>query len=53
MESCRVLSRNGNEVIIEQFGVARFLFMNHAIHLMVRALERRPRPSTSRSFPAT
>lgn len=39
MESCRVLSRNGNEVIIEQFGVARFLFMSKTIHLIVRAIE--------------
>ncbi|WP_229213085.1 MULTISPECIES: SRPBCC family protein [unclassified Duganella] len=39
MESCRVLSRNGNEVIIEQFGVARFLFMTKSIHLIVRATE--------------
>ncbi|MGK5017885.1 SRPBCC family protein [Janthinobacterium sp. HLS12-2] len=39
LSSCRVLSRNGNEVIIEQQGVARFLFMNHAIHLVVRATE--------------
>lgn len=39
MSYCRVLSRNGNEVIIEQQGVARFLFMNHAIHLVVRATE--------------
>ncbi|SDG92999.1 Ribosome association toxin PasT (RatA) of the RatAB toxin-antitoxin module [Duganella sp. OV458] len=39
MESCKVLSRNGNEVIIEQFGVARFLFMNRTIHLIVRATE--------------
>jgi len=39
MESCRVLSRNGNEVIIEQFGVARFLFMSKSIHLIVRATE--------------
>jgi ribosome-associated toxin RatA of RatAB toxin-antitoxin module len=39
MESCRVLSRNGNEVILEQFGVARFLFMSKAIHLIVRATE--------------
>ena len=36
---CRVLSRNGNEAIIEQFGTARFLFMTKAIHLVVRALE--------------
>jgi ribosome-associated toxin RatA of RatAB toxin-antitoxin module len=39
LESCKVLSRNGNEVIIEQFGVARFLFMAKAIHLIVRATE--------------
>ena len=39
MESCKVLSRNGNEVIIEQFGVARFLFMSRSIHLIVRATE--------------
>jgi ribosome-associated toxin RatA of RatAB toxin-antitoxin module len=39
MESCKVLSRNGNEVIIEQFGVARFLFMSKSIHLIVRATE--------------
>jgi len=37
--SCRVLSRNGNEVIIEQFGTARFLFMSRSIHLIVRATE--------------
>lgn len=39
MESCKVLSRTGNEVIIEQFGVARFLFMQRSIHLIVRAVE--------------
>jgi ribosome-associated toxin RatA of RatAB toxin-antitoxin module len=39
MESCKVLSRTGNEVIIEQFGVARFLFMSKSIHLIVRATE--------------
>ena len=39
LESCKVLSRNGNEVIIEQFGVARFLFMSKSIHLVVRATE--------------
>ncbi|MCL6483647.1 MULTISPECIES: SRPBCC family protein [Janthinobacterium] len=44
LSSCRVLSRNGNEVIIEQQGMARFLFMNYAIHLVVRATET---PSTS------
>jgi ribosome-associated toxin RatA of RatAB toxin-antitoxin module len=39
MESCKVLSRTGNEVIVEQFGVARFLFMSKSIHLIVRATE--------------
>jgi ribosome-associated toxin RatA of RatAB toxin-antitoxin module len=39
MESSKVLSRNGNEVIIEQFGVARFLFMSRAIHLIVKSVE--------------
>lgn len=39
LESCKVLSRNGNEVMIEQFGVARLLFMTRAIHLIVRATE--------------
>ncbi|WP_296001972.1 SRPBCC family protein [Rugamonas sp.] len=39
LSSCRVLSRNGNEVIIEQMGTARFLFMSRSIHLVVRATE--------------
>jgi len=39
LESCKVLSRNGNEVIVEQFGTARFLFMSRSIHLVVRATE--------------
>jgi len=39
LNSCRVLSRNGNEVIIEQLGTARFLFMSKSIHLIVRATE--------------
>lgn len=39
MTACRVMSRNGNEVIIEQFGNARFLFMSRSIHLIVRATE--------------
>lgn len=39
LESCKVLSRNGNEVMIEQFGVARLLFMSRPIHLIVRATE--------------
>jgi ribosome-associated toxin RatA of RatAB toxin-antitoxin module len=39
LESCKVLSRNGNEAIVEQFGTARFLFMSRSIHLVVRATE--------------
>ena len=39
LSSCRVLSRNGNEVIIEQQGTARFLFMSHPVRLVVRAME--------------
>jgi ribosome-associated toxin RatA of RatAB toxin-antitoxin module len=39
LSSCRILSRNGNEVIIEQFGTAHFLFMSKSIHLIVRATE--------------
>jgi ribosome-associated toxin RatA of RatAB toxin-antitoxin module len=39
MESSRVLSRNGNETIIEQFGTAHFLFVTRGIHLVVRATE--------------
>ena len=42
LESCKVLSRNGNEVILEQFGVARFLFMSKSIHLIVRVTENGP-----------
>ncbi|MDC8757706.1 SRPBCC family protein [Janthinobacterium fluminis] len=42
LASCRVLSRNGNEVIVEQFGTARFLFMSRSIHLIVRATENPP-----------
>lgn len=44
LSACRVLSRNGNEVVIEQQGVARFLFMSNPIHLVVRAMEK---PMTS------
>ena len=37
--SCKVLSRNGNDVVVEQFGTVRFLFMSKSIHLIVRATE--------------
>lgn len=39
LASCKVLSRSGREVIIEQFGTAHFLIMSKSIHLIVRALE--------------
>ena len=39
LASSSVLSRNGNEVIVEQTGTARFLFMSKSIHLIVRATE--------------
>lgn len=39
LDSCKVLSRSGNEVIIEQFGTARFLVVTRAIHLIVRSVE--------------
>lgn len=39
LSACRVLSRNGNEAIVEQFGTAHFLFMSKSIHLVVRATE--------------
>lgn len=36
---CRVLARNGNEVIVEQYGTARFLFVARPVHLVVRITE--------------
>ncbi len=39
LASCKILSRAGNRVIIEQFGSARFLFMSKSIHLIVQATE--------------
>ncbi len=35
----KVMSRTGNRVIIEQAGVARFLFLSRPIHLVVQAAE--------------
>lgn len=40
LERARVLSRSGDEAVIEQFGVARFLFFRRAIRLVVQARER-------------
>ena len=39
MHSSHVLSRSGNEAIVEQYGVARFLFVKHDIHLVVHVRE--------------
>ena len=39
LTSARILSRTGNEVVIEQLGAARFLFMSTPIHLIVRSTE--------------
>ncbi|MES2322189.1 MAG: SRPBCC family protein [Pseudomonadota bacterium] len=39
MKATRVLSRNGNKAVVEQFGVARFLFFTRSIHLVVSVLE--------------
>ncbi len=39
LEKTRVLSRTGNRAIIEQSGVARFLFLTRAIHLIVQVAE--------------
>lgn len=39
MHISRVLSRSGNDVVVEQFGVARFLFIRRPIHLVVQVTE--------------
>ena len=39
LQTTKVLSRTGNRVIIEQSGVARFLFFSRTIHLVVQAAE--------------
>jgi ribosome-associated toxin RatA of RatAB toxin-antitoxin module len=39
MQASHVLSRNGNQAVLEQFGVARFLFIRRAIHLVVQVVE--------------
>ena len=39
LEKTKVLSRTGNRAIIEQSGVARFLFLSRSIHLIVQAAE--------------
>ncbi|MFT5642744.1 MAG: ribosome-associated toxin RatA of RatAB toxin-antitoxin module [Janthinobacterium sp.] len=39
LASAKILSRAGNQIVIEQFGAARFLFIAKPIHLIVRATE--------------
>ncbi|MES2018767.1 MAG: SRPBCC family protein [Pseudomonadota bacterium] len=39
LNKTKILSRTGNRVIIEQSGVARFLFLSRTIHLIVQAAE--------------
>ncbi len=39
MDKSKVISRAGNRVLIEQAGVARFLFLSRAIELVVHASE--------------
>jgi ribosome-associated toxin RatA of RatAB toxin-antitoxin module len=39
LEKAKVLSRTGNRAIIEQSGVARFLFLSRSIHLIVQVAE--------------
>lgn len=40
--SCRVVSRNGNEVVIEQTGSTGLLFFRKTVHIVVRAVETPP-----------
>lgn len=42
LHSTRVVSRNGDSVIVEQLGTARFLFFSQTIRLLVRVQERAP-----------
>jgi len=39
LEKTKVISRTGNRAIIEQSGVARFLFLSRTIHLIVQVAE--------------
>ena len=42
LKSARVVSRNGDKVIVEQLGAARFLFFSHDIRLVVQVQEQAP-----------
>ncbi|MES2128615.1 MAG: SRPBCC family protein [Pseudomonadota bacterium] len=39
LQTSRVIARMGSDVVVEQFGVARFMFMSRDIHLLVRVTE--------------
>jgi ribosome-associated toxin RatA of RatAB toxin-antitoxin module len=39
LEKTKVVSRTGNRAIVEQSGVARFLFLSRTIHLIVQVAE--------------
>jgi ribosome-associated toxin RatA of RatAB toxin-antitoxin module len=39
LDKAKVVSRTGNRVILEQAGVARFLFLSRSIHLIVQVVE--------------
>ena len=39
LEMTRVMSRSGNRAVVEQAGVARFLFLHRPIHLVVNVTE--------------
>lgn len=42
LKSARVISRDGDKVVVEQLGAARFLFFNRDIRLVVQVHERPP-----------
>lgn len=42
LKSARVLSRDGDKVVVEQLGMAHFLFFSHAIRLVVQVHEQVP-----------
>jgi ribosome-associated toxin RatA of RatAB toxin-antitoxin module len=42
LDSARVLSRNGDKIVVEQLGTARFLFFSQPIHLVVQVHEQPP-----------
>jgi len=42
LKSARIVSRNGDTVIVEQLGTARFLFFSQSIRLLVQVQERAP-----------